>query len=336
MQSKLDNLKREVLTLLEEAGDREKLERIKTAYLGRKGKLTQILRSLSSLPAEKRPLLGKLANQLKEELLQKLAGKEKALGQKSLRKEKVFDPTLHAPHFSIGKEHPITKTIERIVEIFLPLGFQVVTGPEIETDYYNFEALNFPADHPARDEQDSFQIDDKYLLRTQTSPVQIRVMEKEKPPIRIIAPGRCYRRDTPDASHLPMFHQVEGLAVDTSITFTDLKGVLEEFVHHMFGEKIKMRLVPSFFPFTEPSAEVAISCIMCKGKGCRTCSQTGWLEILGAGMVHPHVFQAVNYDPKEYSGLAFGMGVERIAMLKYGIEDIRLFYENDLRFLRQF
>ncbi len=347
MLNELEKIKKEFLDSVEHIKDSKALEELRVKFLGRKSALTAVLRSLGTLVQEERALVGQKANVLRKEIEERLEQIKKSFHQKSASKASI-DHTLPGFPLSLGKEHPITKTIQEIIDIFSPLGFQVVTGPEIETDYYNFEALNFPKDHPARDEQDSFQLaglpaehglrkaGGKYLLRTQTSPVQVRVMEKTKPPIRIIAPGACYRRDNPDASHSPMFHQVEGLAVDTNIHFTDLKGVLSEFVHQMFGREIKMRFVPSFFPFTEPSAEVAISCIICGGKGCPTCGKSGWLEVLGAGMVHPNVFKKVNYDPKKYTGFAFGMGVERIAMLKYGVHDIRLFYQNNLQFLSQF
>jgi phenylalanyl-tRNA synthetase alpha chain len=335
MLNELEKIKKEFLDSIGTVKDSQSLEEIRIKFLGRKSKLTSILRSLGTLSQE-RALIGQKANTLRKEIESRLEEVKRTLAQ-TAKVEVSVDHTLPGLPLSLGKEHPITKTIQEIIDIFLPLGFQVVTGPEIETEYYNFSALNFPPDHPARDEQDSFQIDNgKYLLRTQTSPVQIRVMEKMKPPVRIISPGACYRRDNPDASHSPMFHQIEGLAVDTDIHFSDLKGVLAEFIHQMFGKGVKMRFVPSFFPFTEPSAEVAISCIICGGKGCATCGKTGWLEILGAGMVHPNVFRKVNYDPKKYTGFAFGMGVERIAMLKYGISDIRLFYQNHLQFLSQF
>ena len=336
MLNELETIKQEFFNSLETVKDSQSLEELRVKFLGRKSGLTSILRSLGTLPQEERALTGQKANTLRKEIEERLEEIKQTLTHKT-GSEISIDHTLPGLPFSLGKEHPITKTIQEIIDIFLPLGFQVATGPEIETDYYNFEALNFSQDHPARDEQDSFQLDNgNYLLRTQTSPVQIRVMEKMKPPVRIISPGVCYRRDAQDASHSPMFHQIEGLAVDTDIHFTDLKGVLGEFIHQMFGKEVKMRFVPSFFPFTEPSAEVAISCIICGGKGCATCGRTGWLEILGAGMVHPNVFRKVNYDPKKYTGFAFGMGVERIAMLKYGISDIRLFYQNYLQFLNQF
>lgn len=332
MWEELAQLKKKYLALLEKVESQEELESLRIEILGRKGALTSLLKGIKDLPPELKPEVGKQANQFKALIISLLSKKQEALKSK---KEHSFDYTLPAFPIYKGKLHPLTRVTKEILDIFQHLGFQVFTGPEIETDYYNFQSLNFPPDHPARDVQDSFHLKGEYLLRTQTSPVQIRVMEKYPPPVRMISPGRCFRRDTPDATHLPMFHQIEGLAVDKNIRFTDLKGVLREFVHAFFGEEVKMRFTPSYFPFTEPSAEASISCIICAGKGCRTCSYTGWLEILGAGMVHPNVLKAVNYDPEKYTGFAFGMGVERITMLKFGINDIRLLYENDIRFLRQ-
>ncbi|HEX68275.1 MAG TPA: phenylalanine--tRNA ligase subunit alpha [bacterium] len=329
----LEEIKKNYLPRIEKVTSLQDLEKVRVEILGKKGILTSILRGLKDLPLEERKHIGREANLLKEKITSLIEKKKEDL--KSKKEISQFDPTLPSFPIAYGKLHPLTQVMEEIIEIFKNLGFQVFTGPEIETDYYNFEALNFPPDHPARDVQDSFRFEGDWLLRTQTSPVQIRVMERFSPPIRIVSPGRCFRRDNPDASHLPMFHQIEGLAVDENITFSDLKGVLEEFAHAFFGEDVKMRFVPSFFPFTEPSAEVSISCIICKGKGCKTCGYTGWLEILGAGMVHPQVFRNVGYDPEKYTGFAFGMGVERIAMLKYRVNDIRLFYENDFRFLQQ-
>lgn len=335
MKQKLARLKKEAEKKIREVKNEKELEGVRIEFLGRKqGKITQILRNLRGFPSENRPVIGGLVNQLKQFIQQELEKKRKKIEKKEV--EEYIDITLPGKKPFLGRLHPITQTLREIKRIFIELGFQVVKGPEIETEYYNFEALNMPRYHPARDEQDSFYLNNGYLLRTQTSPVQIRVMEKEFPPIRIIAPGRCYRRDAIDASHFPMFHQVEGLAVDRRITFSDLKGSLTYFVHRMFDKDTKLRFRPSFFPFTEPSAEVDISCIICKGSGCRVCSGKGWLEILGAGMVDPEVFKKVNYDPEKYQGFAFGMGVERICMLKYGIDDIRLFFQNDLRFLEQF
>ena len=335
MREKLERLRLEAKRKIDEATNEKELEAVRIEFLGRRqGKITQILRNITDLSPQDRPLVGELVNQIKRAVQEDLKRREKQISREE--EEEWVDITLPGKKPLLGRLHPITQTLEEIKRIFIGLGFQVVRGPEVETEYYNFEALNMPRYHPARDEQDSFYLDDTHLLRTQTSPVQIRVMEKKSPPIRIIAPGRCYRRDAVDASHFPMFHQVEGLAVDKRITFSDLKGCLTYFVHQMFDKKTRLRFRPSFFPFTEPSAEVDISCIMCKGRGCRVCSGKGWLEILGAGMVDPEVFRKVNYDPEKYQGFAFGMGVERICMLKYGIDDIRLFFQNDLRFLSQF
>ena len=315
------------------------IEKIKNECLGRKGELTLLLRKLGSLSKEDRPKIGKLLHQHKkeiEELIQKktieIVRSEK---EKRIKSESI-DISLLGKRMDRGTIHPIQLILKEIEEVFLGLGFKIEEGPEVELDYYNFEALNIPKDHPARDDQDSFFINNDILLRTHTSPVEIRVMEKQKPPIRIIATGKCYRRDSTDSTHSPMFHQIEGLAVDENITFGDLKGVLTVFTHRIFGKDRKIRFRPGFFPFTEPSAEVDVSCLLCKGKGCKACGYTGWLEIMGAGMTDPAVFKKVGYDSEKYSGFAFGMGVERIAMLKYGINDIRLFFENDLRFLKQF
>ncbi len=335
MRQELEKLGDEARKKIFQVKDEKSLEKVRIEFLGRKqGRITKVLRSIKNLPSKDRPLIGGLVNQLKEEIEKELKERKKSIEKEE--KEEYIDITLPGKKPLVGKLHPITQTIEEIKRIFMGLGFRVVRGSEAETEYYNFEALNMPRYHPARDEQDSFYLDNNYLLRTHTSPVQIKIMEKESPPIRIIAPGKCYRRDAVDASHFTMFHHVEGLAVDKKITFSDLKGSLTYFVHQMFDKEAKLRFRPSFFPFTEPSAEVDISCIMCKGSGCRVCSGKGWLEILGAGMVDPEVFKKVNYDPEKYQGFAFGMGVERICMLKYGIDDIRLFFQNDLRFLRQF
>ena len=315
------------------------IEKIKNECLGRKGELTLLLRKLGSLSKEDRPKIGKLLHQYKkeiEELIQKktieIVRSEK---EKRIKSESI-DISLLGKRMDRGTIHPIQLILKEIEEVFLGLGFKIEEGPEVELDYYNFEALNIPKDHPARDDQDSFFINNDILLRTHTSPVEIRVMEKQKPPIRIIATGKCYRRDSTDSTHSPMFHQIEGLAVDENITFGDLKGVLTVFTHRIFGKDRKIRFRPGFFPFTEPSAEVDVSCLLCKGRGCQSCGYTGWLEIMGAGMTDPAVFKKVGYDSEKYSGFAFGIGVERIAMLKYGINDIRLFFENDLRFLKQF
>ena len=337
MQAEIERVREDALRELSGAKDFKELEGIKNRYLSRKGILAGIMKGVSSLPAGERPLAGKKANELKKLLASRTAEVEKHLGEKSTgQKKRVFDRTLPGVKPSIGRLHPVTGTIMRIEQIFGDLGFKPASGPEIENEYYNFEALNYPPDHPARDEQDSFYLDDKNLLRSQTSPVQVRVMEKHKPPVRIIASGKCFRRDASDASHSPQFHQVEGLLVDRGISFSDLKGVLDYFVKNMFGTGVETRFRPDFFPFTEPSAEISISCGICVGGGCSSCGGKGWLEILGAGMVDPGVFEKVGYDPEVYTGFAFGMGVERIAMLKYGIHDLRLFLENDLRFLEQF
>lgn len=314
-----------------------RIEEMRVKYLGRKGELTGILRSLSELSEDQRKEAGMLANQLKAELAEMLEG-AKARTEEAETKGKAaqLDVTLPGISGRTGTLHPLTKTMSRINEIFISLGFRIAEGPEIETEFYNFEALNIPLDHPSRDAFDTFYIQGKTLLRSHTSNVQIHVMQKQKPPFQVLMPGRVYRPDAVDATHSFMFHQVEGLMVDTDIRFSDLKGALSVFCKSMFGEDTDMRFRPSFFPFTEPSAEVDISCFMCKGRGCRVCKSSGWLEIMGAGMVDPKVFEAVGYEPNKYTGYAFGMGVERIAMLLYGIDDIRLFYENDVRFLRQF
>jgi len=303
--------------------------------LRKKGEINLLLKQIPKFSAEQRSQVGSLINQLKKEAEQ-LLNKKREILKKKKKTKKMLDVTFPGEKPLVGKIHPLTQIIQQIETIFIGLGFEVVIGPEVETEYYNFEALNMPKFHPARDEQDSFYINSNCLLRTQTSPVQIRVMEKSSPPIRMISPGLCYRRDAIDASHFPVFHQVEGLAVDKKITFADLKGILTYFAQEMFGKNTKLRFRPSYFPFTEPSAEVDISCIICGGSGCRVCSNKGWLEILGSGMVDPEVFKKVGYDPEKYQGFAFGMGVERICMLKYGIDDIRLFFQNDLRFLKQF
>jgi phenylalanyl-tRNA synthetase alpha chain len=314
------------------------LQDIRVKYLGKKGALTAVMKGIGSLSPEERPAIGQVVNNVRNRLEEKIGAAlisvRSARKAEILEKERI-DVTLPGRNRLIGGKHPITLVTWEIAEIFAALGFQVAEGPEIELDYYNFEALNFPKDHPARDMQDTFFIDDNILLRTHTSPVQIRTMLKHAPPVRIIAPGTVYRCDS-DATHSPMFHQVEGLMVDHGISFGDLKGILSIFVNQFFGKGTGMRLRPSFFPFTEPSAEVDIACVICKGKGCRVCKNTGWLEILGAGMVDPEVYRHVHYDPETISGFAFGMGIERIAMLKYGINDMRLLFENDLRFLRQF
>ncbi|NHM26088.1 phenylalanine--tRNA ligase subunit alpha [Desulfofundulus sp. TPOSR] len=340
MEEQLHKMAVEAKEALARADSLEALEEIRIRYLGKKGELTRVLRGMSALPVEERPRIGQLANSIREvlekELAERTAEVKARVKQARLAAESI-DVTLPGTPFLPGKKHPLTTVQEEIEEIFLGLGFSIAEGPEVELDYYNFEALNLPKDHPARDMQDSFFIGPEVLLRTHTSPVQVRTMERTAPalPVKIIAPGKVYRRDD-DATHSPMFHQVEGLAVDRRITFGDLKGVLDVFAREMFGESTRTRFRPSYFPFTEPSAEVDISCVMCGGKGCRVCSHTGWLEILGCGMVHPRVLEMSGYNSAEVTGFAFGMGIERIAMLKYGIDDLRLFFDNDLRFLAQF
>jgi phenylalanyl-tRNA synthetase alpha chain len=335
----LKEVHREALGELAKVNRIKDLEEIKVKYLGRKGKITSFLKNLNQVPAETRPALGKLANEVKNQVEASFA---KRIGQLKVKEptekpgREVLDYTLPGRRSWSGRLHPITQASQQIIEIFYGMGFEVAKGPDVETDYYNFAALNFPKDHPARDMQDTFYVDDNILLRTHTSPVQIRVMEKRKPPLKIIAPGRCYRHEAINARSFCTFHQVEGFYVDTGVTFADLKGVLSAFAWELFGREVSLRFRGSFFPFTEPSAEMDIACVNCGGRGCGLCKYRGWLEILGAGMIDPEVFKSVGYDPEAYTGYAFGMGVERIAMLKYRIDDIRLFYENDLRFLRQF
>ncbi len=334
MDKSIEEIRETALRDLEAAADPEAVKALSVRYLGRKGAVTRFLRNISRLPADERPAAGKRANAVKRELdaafqaaLERLSRTDGADGG--------IDVSLPGRPIRPGVLHPVTQITERIGDIFVRLGFDIAEGPEVETDYYNFEALNIPRDHPARDMQDTFYVSDNIVLRTHTSPIQVRIMEKRRPPVRIIAPGKVYRCDS-DITHTPMFHQVEGLLVDENVSFGDLKGILTSFVHQMFDEETSLRFRPSFFPFTEPSAEVDILCVMCRGRGCRVCSQTGWLEVLGAGMVHPAVFENVSYDTARFTGFAFGMGVERIAMLKFGIDDLRKFFENDLRFLRQF
>ncbi len=338
MIDKLDELKKQAREELGAVSDEAALQNLKARFLGKKGVITEILKGMKDLSPEERPRMGQLVNEAKtfvEELVEsRLDSIREEKKNRSLFEERI-DVTLPGKGLPVGAKHPVTQVMEEVVSIFERMGFEVAEGPEVETDYYNFEALNIPKNHPARDMQDTFYISDDVVLRTHTSPVQIRVMEKLKPPVKIIAPGRVYRNDS-DVSHTPMFHQIEGLLVDEHVTFGDLKGVLTEFVRLVFGEGIGVRFRPSFFPFTEPSAEVDMQCMICGGKGCRVCKDTGWLEILGCGMVDPEVFKSVGYDSSKYSGFAFGMGIERITMLKFGINDIRLFFENDVRFLRQF
>ena len=337
MKEKLQKIKEDALSAIN--ADNADLEQIRIQYLGKKGELTSVLRGMGALSAEERPVVGQIANEVRAEIENAL--KTKAEAQKAAELERKLatekiDVTLPSSVAAPGKLHPLTQVQRTIEDIFIGMGFSIAEGPEVEYDYYNFQALNIPENHPARDTQDTFYITENILLRSQTSPVQVRTMEKQKPPIRIISPGRVYRSDAVDATHSPLFHQVEGLVVDKGITMGDLKGMLETFAKTLFGNDTRLRFRPHHFPFTEPSAEVDVSCFVCGGKGCRVCKNEGWIEILGAGMVHPYVLSNCGIDPEEYSGFAFGMGVERIAMKYYGIDDMRLLYENDTRFLGQF
>ena len=339
MLNALQQIRQQAAEALAQAGDLKALDDLRVKYLGKKGELTALLKQMGRLSAEERPKVGQLANEVRsgiEALVEeRTAAVKAALLDQKLALEKL-DVTMPGRAAPLGKLHPLTKVLEEVKEIFLGMGFSVAEGPEVETDYYNFEALNIPKDHPARDTQDTFYISDNVLLRTQTSPVQVRTMEKQKPPIRVIAPGRVYRSDAVDATHSPLFHQIEGLVVDRGVTMADLKGTLEMFAKRLYGEEAVVRFRPHHFPFTEPSAEMDFQCFACHGEGCRLCKGEGWIEILGCGMVHPKVLSICNIDPEEYSGFAFGMGLERIVMRRYGIDDLRLFYENDLRFLNQF
>lgn len=338
MRDQLEQLKSSAIQAIAAASSVEALQDIRINLLGRKGELTALMKGLGSLDAAERPVVGQLVNSVRDAiesaLSSALASAQEQLIAARLQTERI-DTSLPGRRAQKGTKHPVSLIIEEICSIFAGLGFSVAEGPEIEHDWYNFEALNFPPEHPARDMQDTFFVENSLLLRTHTSPVQIRTMLKQKPPVRIIAPGTVYRCDS-DATHSPMFHQIEGLMVDSTVTFGDLKGILTVFTNQLFGQKTGVRLRPSYFPFTEPSAEVDIACVICGGKGCRVCKNSGWLEILGAGMVDPEVYRHVQYDAENISGFAFGMGIERIAMLKYGISDMRLLFENDVRFLRQF
>ena len=339
MKEIIEKIRTEALRAIEASGDLDKLNEIRVAYLGKKGELTNVLKGMKNVAAEERPIVGQMVNDARAEIEGRLEEMKKSFAAR-LREEKlkneVIDVTLPARRRSIGHPHPNTRALEEIEDIFVGMGYEVVEGPEVEYDYYNFEALNIPANHPAKDEQDTFYITKDILLRTQTSPCQVRVMEKGKLPIRMIAPGRVFRSDEVDATHSPSFHQIEGLVIDKNITFADLKGTLEMFAKEMFGENTRVKFRPHHFPFTEPSAEVDVSCFKCGGKGCRFCKGEGWIEILGCGMVHPKVLRMSGIDPDQYSGFAFGLGLERIALLKYEIDDMRLLYENDERFLKQF
>ncbi|WP_400242712.1 phenylalanine--tRNA ligase subunit alpha [Niallia sp. JL1B1071] len=341
MEDKLKELQAEALSRIENSNDMKELNEIRIAYLGKKGPITEVLKGMGKLSAEERPKMGALVNVIRDEITSHIDAKQKSL-EEALVLEKIasetIDITLPGRPVSVGNHHPLTRVVEEIEDLFIGMGYTVEEGPEVENDYYNFEALNLPKDHPARDMQDSFYITEETLLRTQTSPMQARTLEKHKGkgPVKIICPGKVYRRDNDDATHSHQFMQIEGLVVDENIRMSDLIGTLEAFAKKMFGEDREIRLRPSFFPFTEPSVEVDISCFICKGAGCSVCKKTGWIEILGAGMVHPNVLEMSGFDSKKYSGFAFGMGPERIAMLKYGIDDIRHFYTNDVRFVKQF
>ncbi|MBU0581233.1 MAG: phenylalanine--tRNA ligase subunit alpha [Candidatus Margulisbacteria bacterium] len=338
MEEKLELLAEEANSLLNKAKTSQEVEDVRVSLLGKKGKLTEILKGISQLNPEERPKIGQLTNDIKVIITQKIEDRKVELVNQE-EKKKIFketiDITLPGKKIEYGHKHLVIETMQEIINNFRALGYSVAEGPEVETDYYNFEALNMPADHAAREMWDTLYLKENYLLRTHTSPVQIRLMQSKQPPIKAIMPGKVYRRDN-DVTHSPVFHQVEGLLVDRDITFADLKGTLEIFVHQMFGKDRPVRFRPSFFPFTEPSAEIDVQCILCNGAGCSLCKGTGWIEILGAGMVDPNVFEAVTYDPNEYTGFAFGLGVERVAMLRHGINNIRLFYEGDLRFSKQF
>ncbi len=338
LQKQLDELVQQGAEAVRDAEDLAQLDQVRVRFLGKKGEVTLLMQSLGKLPHEQRREAGKVINTAKQAVQQMIEGRREILQQQALEAKlaaESIDVTLPGRGQRPGGLHPVTRTLQRIEGLFSQLGFEIAEGPEIEDDYHNFEALNIPESHPARAMHDTFYFDEHTVLRTHTSPVQIRVMQERQPPLRIIAPGRVYRCDS-DLTHTPMFHQIEGLLVDENVTFADLKGILDDFLRHFFEQDLKVRFRPSYFPFTEPSAEADIECVMCGGKGCRVCSHTGWLEVLGCGMVHPKVFGHVGIDTEKYTGFAFGMGVERLAMLRYGVNDLRLFFENDLRFLRQF
>ena len=339
MKEQLQAIANEALAKLEHVEDMKSLEEIRILFLGKKGKLTSILKGMGSLSAEERPVVGQMVNDVRKQLEEKIQNTRGELIRKEQEKniaQEAIDVTMPGTILRTGKKHPLTQVLDEIKEVFIGMGYEIAEGPEVELDYYNFEALNIPKNHPARDTQDSFYINENVVLRSQTSPVQIRVMEKQKPPIKIICPGRVYRSDPVDATHSPIFHQVEGLVVDKGVTMGDLIGTLQVFAKNLFGEETDIRLRPHHFQFTEPSAEVDVSCWTCGGKGCRVCKNEGWIEILGAGMVHPKVLETCGIDPKVYSGFAFGLGVERTAMGRFNIDDMRLLYENDIRFLKQF
>ena len=339
MKAELEAIAKQALEELKGAQDLKVLDAVRVKYLGKKGELTAILKQMGKLSAEERPVIGQLANQVRADIEQMLEQTKTDLEAKALDIRlagETLDVTLPGQKKPLGKKHPLTIVLDELKEIVVGMGFEIATGPGVELVYYNFEALNIPKDHPSRDTQDTFYISDNVLLRTQTSPMQIRTMEKKKPPIRIIAPGRVYRSDAVDATHSPLFHQVEGLVVDKGITMADLKGTLEVFVKRLYGDSTVVRFRPHHFPFTEPSAELDVQCFHCHGEGCSLCKGEGWIEILGCGMVHPQVLLNCGIDPEEYSGFAFGLGLERMVMMRYGIDDLRLFYDNDVRFLKQF
>lgn len=339
MKEKLAQIKEEALKQIEAAGTLDQLNAIRVSHLGKKGALTELLKGMKDVAPEDRPKVGQLVNETRQEIekvLEESKTKMEQIVRDAKLKSEVIDVTLPAKKNTVGHAHPNTIALEEVERIFIGMGYEVVEGPEVERDYYNFEALNIPADHPAKDEQDTFYINSDILLRTQTSSTQVHEMEKGTLPIRMIAPGRVFRSDEVDATHSPSFHQVEGLVIDKNITFSDLKGTLAEMAKELFGPETKVKFRPHHFPFTEPSAECDVSCFKCGGKGCRFCKGSGWIEILGCGMVHPHVLEMCHIDPNEYTGFAFGIGLERIALLKYEIDDMRLLYENDIRFLKQF
>lgn len=339
MKTQLEQIRNAAKDALTTAGTAQQLEEVRIKYLGKKGELTAILKQMGKLSAEERPVIGQLANEIRQDIESAIAEKAAQIKKEQLAKqleEETLDVTMPGKEPALGHKHPLSIVLDEIKEIFMGMGFDIAEGPEVEYDYYNFEALNIPKDHPARDTQDTFYITDNIVLRTQTSPVQIRVMEKTQPPIRIIAPGRVFRSDAVDATHSPLFHQIEGLVVDKGITMADLKGTLEAFAKRLYGEDTKIRLRPHHFPFTEPSCEIDVSCFKCGGKGCPFCKGEGWVEILGGGMVHPKVLKNGGVDPDVYSGFAFGIGLERLVLFRFNIDDMRLLYENDMRFLSQF
>lgn len=339
VNEKLEEIRRRTLENIARAGNLEELNEVRLTVLGKRGELKELMKGMRELSAEERPKFGQLVNDVRQMVEQELADRRSKMEEELLNRKlasETIDVTLPAKKIKLGHRHPNTRVLDEVERIFIGMGYEVVEGPEIEYDYYNFEALNIPANHPAKDEQDTFYINNDILLRTQTSPVQVRVMEKGELPIRMIAPGRVFRADEVDATHSPSFHQIEGMVIDKNITMADLKGTLLEFAHKMFGENVRLKFRPHHFPFTEPSAEVDVSCFKCGGKGCRFCKGEGWIEILGCGMVHPDVLRMSGIDPEEYQGFAFGVGLERISLLKYEIDDMRLLYENDDRFLSQF